>query len=334
MLELFLTLGAGLIAGFIPGAVLKKPLPPLHSCAGKLLSLSIYLMLAIMGYQLGMDRELVATVPGIGATALLVCVCGVAGSVFAAWVLWRTGLLPDAPDSGRQDVQASLKSPESNLSLWGSLSGSLFTVLSLGAGCVAGYFDIFPAISNSTLDLPMLSLYFLLFVAGVNMGSNPQLPSLLKNIRPSIVLLPLCSIAGTILFCALGALLANAGGEQLWKIQDYVAAGSGMGYYSLSSVLLGNLREPVYGAELAGQLAAIALLSNILREVTVLVAAPFFCRIAGPYAPVAAAGATAADVCLPVLVRTSGEWILPAVLVSGFLTDFCVPFLVTWVCGL
>ena len=332
MLKLFGILAAGIIAGLLPRLVANKPLPLYNVVAGKLLTFSIYLMLCVMGYQLGVNDSLLESIPKVGAKALYISLLGMTGSVLAAWFLWRTGVLPASPpyDGPETDTRPN----PTGTSVVKSFSGSILTLLSLMVGLFAGYGNMFPSFSNSGIDFPMLALYFLLFVAGVNMGSNPRLSALLKGLSPSILLLPLCSITGTILLCALGGLLSRwIAGEQIWSVLDYVAVGSGMGYYSLSSVLIRSLKEPSCGPELSGIMAAVALLSNVLRELFTLMSAQLLNRLAGPYAPVAAAGATAADVCLPVLVRTSGDWILPAVLVSGFLTDFSVPFLVTWFCG-
>ena len=47
-----------------------------------------------------------------------------------------------------------------------------------------------------------------------------------------------------------------------------------------------------------------------------------------------AAGATAMDVCLQGILKNCGQEILPAALVSGILSDFSVPFLVSFFCSL
>ena len=331
MLELFLALGGGVLFSLLLRIAYGKPLTAFHRYSGWMLSLTLYLMLAVMGYQLGANPVILSSLPSVGGISLVISLAGITGSVFMAFILWKTGFLPSAPGTSVKSASAAGKESGSS----SSLTGSALTLLSLGLGCVAGYFGAFPSIFDSGLDLPVISLYLLLVMAGVTMGSNPELRDLLKGLNPRLLLLPFASIAGTLLCIALvafivGLLPSSLSEDQPWTIWDYVTTGAGMGYYSLSSVLIGNLKEAVYGPALASTLAAIALVSNIIREVSVLVTAPLLHRIGGPYAPVAAAGATAADVCCPVLMRASGDWILPAVLISGFLTDFSVPFLVTW----
>ncbi|MCL2727650.1 MAG: lysine exporter LysO family protein [Bacteroidales bacterium] len=69
---------------------------------------------------------------------------------------------------------------------------------------------------------------------------------------------------------------------------DSMAIGSGMGYYSLSSVLISHSK----GAELG----SISLMSNILRELITLFFAPILVRTFGKLAPISAGGVTSMDI--------------------------------------
>ena len=175
----------------------------------------------------------------------------------------------------------------------------------------------------------MCVLHILLISVGLGIGLRPGLKEMLRSIRPSILLLPICSIIFTLAFCAAASLAIRD-----WSLPDCLAVGSGLGYYSLSSVLIASIRETSYGVTLATALGAMALLSNIFRELMTLILTPIMARHMGPYAPVAAAGATAMDVCLPGILKSCGPDIIPAALVSGVLSDFSVPFLVSFFCSL
>ena len=105
-----------------------------------------------------------------------------------------------------------------------------------------------------------------------------------------------------------------------------MAVGSGFAYYSLSSVIITEYK----GAELG----TVALIANIVREFLTLVAAPLLVRWFGTLAPMAAGGATTADVTLPVITRYSGEKYSVLSIYHGFVVDFTVPFLVTFFCSL
>ena len=99
---------------------------------------------------------------------------------------------------------------------------------------------------------------------------------------------------------------------------------SGFGYYSLSSIFITEYK----GAELG----TIALVSNIIREIFTLLAAPLLARWFGPLAPISAGGATTMDTTLPIIMRSSGnDWAVLSIL-HGCIADFSVPFVVTFFC--
>ena len=76
-----------------------------------------------------------------------------------------------------------------------------------------------------------------------------------------MLLVPMATIAGTLLFSALASLLLSQ-----WSVFDCMAVGSGFAYYSLSSILITQFKEPSIGLQLATELGTIALLANIFRE--------------------------------------------------------------------
>ena len=205
------------------------------------------------------------------------------------------------------------------------MKSSLGVVLFFAIGCLIG------AISHFSTDMHSVSmyvLYALLFQVGISIGSNKNLKDLIKELRMKMLLIPVATIAGTLLFsCLAGFLLSR------WSVSECLAVGSGFGYYSLSSVLIAEYKEASLGVRAASELGTIALLVNIFRELFTLVAAQAMKRHFGPFAPVASAGATAMDVCLPVILRVSGSEILPAAIVSGIICDFSVPFLVSFFCS-
>ena len=211
------------------------------------------------------------------------------------------------------------------------MKGTVAVVAVFIFGCIAGYSGIINLKNFGEVgeNISMYILYALIFIVGVSMGSNRELGKMLKSATPKLLLLPLATILGSLLFSAVVALVLSQ-----WRIVDCMAVGSGLGYYSLSSVLISQYMEPALGAALAAELGTIALLTNIFRELFTIIAAPLLCRFFGPFAPIASAGATAMDVCLPVILRTSGNAFLPAAVISGVLTDFSVPFLVSFFCSL
>ena len=113
-----------------------------------------------------------------------------------------------------------------------------------------------------------------------------------------------------------------------------MAAGIGMVYYSLSSILVTSLKESTIGAAAAAELGTITLLANVMREMFTLLLAPLMVRYLSPAAPICAGGATTIDVTLPSITQYSGrDWVFVAI-VHGVLVDFSVPFLVSFFCSL
>ena len=210
------------------------------------------------------------------------------------------------------------------------MKGTVAVLLCFIAGCAAGWSGIIDMdkFGDAWDDATIYILYLLIFTVGIGMGCNRDLKRMFKAVTPGLLLLPAATIAGSLLFSAAASLFLSK-----WSLSDCLAVGSGLGYYSLSSVLIAEYKEASLGVQAAAELGTIALLTNIFRELFTLLGARALKRHFGPYAPVASAGATAMDVCLPVILRTSGSGILPAAIVSGVICDFSVPFLVPFFCS-
>lgn len=192
---------------------------------------------------------------------------------------------------------------------------SLLIVLGFVAGLAYGRGDLWPAAwSADTASIALL--YLLLFLIGLTAGADRNTWRVLRAAGAASLAAPACAILGS----AVGAIGFGllAGGR---PVSEMLAVGMGLGYYSLSSVMIEQLR----GAELA----TIALLANILRELTTMLFAIPLGRLFGPLAPVAAGAATASDTTLPAIIAASGRgYAIPAVF-TGISLTFLVPILVT-----
>ena len=99
-----------------------------------------------------------------------------------------------------------------------------------------------------------------------------------------------------------------------------------LGYYTLSSIFMTDFRGP--------ELATVALLCNVMREIFTLLAAPLVARLFGPLAAVSIGGATTFDTTLPIITRAAGRPYAVVSIFHGCALDFSVPFLVTFFCSL
>ena len=206
------------------------------------------------------------------------------------------------------------------------MNGSLIVVAFFCIGCVVGTFN------DSQLEVHNLSmyvLYALMLQVGVSIGSNKNLKVLVKSLRFNMLLVPLATIVGTLLFSAFASLLLSQ-----WSVFDCMAVGSGFAYYSLSSILITQFKEPSLGLQLATELGTIALLANIFREMMALLGAPLIRKYFGKLAPISAAGVNSMDVLLPSITLYSGKEMIPLAIFHGILIDMSVPVFVSFFCSL
>lgn len=144
-----------------------------------------------------------------------------------------------------------------------------------------------------------------------------------------MILVPMATVAGTFVFSAIAAFILSR-----WSIFDCMAVGSGFAYHSLSSILITQFKEASLGIQLATELGTIALLSNIFREMMVLLGTPLLVKYFGKLAPISAAGVNSMDVVLPIITRYSGKDMIPVAIFHGILIDLTVPFFVSFFCRL
>ena len=208
------------------------------------------------------------------------------------------------------------------------MKGSLLVVACFVLGCLLGWTGWLPTFLQEH-DLSVYVLYLLMFQVGLSIGSDSKLKQILRSLRPKLLLVPLATIMGTLTFTALVSVLLSR-----WGVFDCLAVGCGFAYYSLSSILITQLKEPTLGAQLAAELGTIALIANILRELIALLGAPLFVRYFGRLAPICVGGATTMDTTLPIITRYCGNELVFVSIFHGILVDFSVPFLVSFFCSL
>ncbi|MBR0332406.1 MAG: lysine exporter LysO family protein [Alistipes sp.] len=208
------------------------------------------------------------------------------------------------------------------------MRSSFIIIAAFVVGVVAAVSELLPTWLTDG-SVAMWVLYALMLQVGIGIGSDPRLKEILRSLSPRLLLLPCATIVGTMVASAAVSLLISR-----WSVAEVMAAGSGMGYYSLSSILITQLKEPTVGAVVAAELGTVALVANILREMLTLTLAPLMVRWFSPVAPICSGGATTMDVTLPVITQYAGrEWVFVAI-VHGVAVDFSVPFWVSLFCAL
>jgi len=200
------------------------------------------------------------------------------------------------------------------------MKGSITIVGFFVLGILVSYYHLIP-FNFASFNLSFYTLCGLMFCVGISVGCDPKTLLSFRHLDPRIAFLPLMTILGTLTGCIAVSLFLK---ER--SVSDCCAVGSGFGYYSLSSILITEYK----GAELG----TIALLSNILREITALLFTPLLAKHFGKLSPISIGGATTMDTTLPIITQYSGREFVVVSIFHGCVMDFSVPFLVTFFCSI
>ena len=300
---------------------------------GRIVTWLIWLLLFLLGIEVGSNEMIVRSLPTLGVEALLLSSAATLGCCVLAWMLWRVSKNNTVQENAKKETSAEKEgnpaekegNPAEKEGLQGSslirglkvMKGSLIVVGFFVIGLLGGIEKMVPSWLLDG-DVSFVALCGLLLFVGLGIGLNPEMKKEVRSLSPRMALLPVVTIIGS----WLGALL-------IWTVlhrtlSDCMAINSGFAYYSLSSIFITEYR----GAELG----TIALLANIIREMLTLLGAPLMARWLGPLAPISAGGATTMDTTLPILSQTVGQRYIALSIYHGFVVDFTVPFLVSWWC--
>jgi uncharacterized membrane protein YbjE (DUF340 family) len=198
------------------------------------------------------------------------------------------------------------------------VKNSIIAILFFAAGIACAKLQVVPKIVLDG-DFTLYILYVQILFVGICMGAelNKSI-MLIKYVNVRILLVPFATIAGTLLGTLLLSIFINK-----MPVVDLLATASGLGYYSLSSIYITEIRGETSGI--------IALLANSIREIASLLFIPLFAKYFGKLAPVAAAGATSMDTCLPVITSSVGKNYAIISVFSGTALTILVPFLITFI---
>lgn len=208
------------------------------------------------------------------------------------------------------------------------MKGSLTVIALFVLGCLLGWLHLLPDFFTQSTASQYV-LYLLMFLVGLSIGSDNKLKEILRNLRPKLLFVPAATIVGTLSFSALAALILSQ-----WSVWECLSVGSGFAYYSLSSILITQLKTADIGLQAATELGTIALIANIIREITALVGAPLFVKYFGRLSPICAGGATTMDTTLPIITQYAGKDMVFIAIIHGIIVDFTVPLFVSLFCSL
>lgn len=320
MVDLILFIACAVFGYFVAAKLTKKGVK--LNFVGKLQTLMIMLLIFTMGLAMGSNDEILQNLNKIGLYALIFTLFIFTFSIGAVSVTRRFlgidrygHLKGDADDTtAAADIQeAEEEQSGGNHMVW-------FILAALCIGSLGGYF--LPKMGMLSLEqIGTISdmvigygLFLLLFLIGMGFGMEEGMVDDIKSAGIRMLAIPLATFIGTLLgagICA--AILPVSMGEGL-------AIGSGFGWYSMAPVLI--MEEGFVTA------SAISFMHNLMREVFSLVLIPVVAKHIGYVEVCGMPGCGAADVCLPLVVKTTNPQTSIYSFVTGMLIGIPVPVLV------
>ncbi|MBS4540034.1 lysine exporter LysO family protein [Clostridium sp. D2Q-11] len=190
---------------------------------------------------------------------------------------------------------------------------SVRIILSVLGGILLGYYFSPEYILTNTDIIIDIGLCILLFFVGIDIGKNKEVLSRIKKMGFKILLIPLMIIIGSITGSMLAGLIIDL------PINESGAVGAGLGWYTLSAMMLAN-----YSSELS----TLAFLTNVVREIIALITIPLIAKYIGDLESIAPAGATAMDTALPMISRSTNPKTAIISFITGVILSTSVPILV------
>lgn len=196
---------------------------------------------------------------------------------------------------------------------------TLRILLAVVIGALMGRF-ILPQGTLQYTDLIIdIGLMLLLFFVGIDIGLNRSVFGRIKAIGLRILYIPTAIILGSIAGSAVAGMLLGM------PFNEAGAVGAGLGWYTLSSILVANY---------SSQLSAMAFIANVTRELMAFMIIPIIAKKLGFLEAIAPAGATAMDTGLPIVSRSTDPETAIIAFVSGVICTASVPVLVPLILNL
>ncbi len=156
-------------------------------------------------------------------------------------------------------------------------------------------------------------LYLLMLLVGISVGLNRDIGKKIKEYHIKIFIIPFGVVTGSVLGGWAAAFVLGM------PLNQGAAIASGMGWYSLSGVMITEM----YGATVG----SISFLCNLMREIFSFFSIPWISRHLNYYTCIAPAGATSEDTTLSMMVRYTNEETVVMSVFNGIICSALVPIL-------
>lgn len=197
----------------------------------------------------------------------------------------------------------------------------LSVAVSLIGGLLFGYLFLDTGIKD-TLDLILMSaLDVMIFIAGIEIGSNHGILKRICNLHSALLALAIPSAVACGSICG-ALLLGHIAGLSAY---DSLLVGGGLGWYSFSSVVI----SAMYSTEIG----TVAFLANMMREISGFFLIPLLVRV-HKFLALAPSGAATMDSGLPVVIKYTNLHVGMYSFINGLVLTLIVPVLISWLLSL
>lgn len=319
-----------LIVSYLIASRLRRVVSDM-SFMGKAMMASIYLLVFVMGLNMGINRQVTQSLGIIGFKALFITVFAVAGSMFFIFVarkkidMDRYGDLKGHKDEdidackAEEDVLGSEKKSV-------DIKSTLMIVLLVAIGVVIGKFavadsmpqilDVFSVFIGNALTV---FLCVLIAIIGFDMGLSGTVVENIKKAGGRVVIFPLAIISGTFVFGGAAAFICG------FSVKEGMAICAGFGWYSYAPAVISAA-----GAQYAVA-SAVSFMHNVIRETMGIIFIPILSKKIGYLESIGIPGIGTMDVCMPIVERSCREDTVVYGFVSGFIicifTSIFVPLI-------
>ena len=193
-------------------------------------------------------------------------------------------------------------------------------VLCLILGITCGQLFFLPKTVEFFSQVADYALILLMFSVGISVGENKLLFRKMQEYNVRVLVIPIGIVIGSLLGGIAGSIALQM------PLRESLCISAGMGWYSLSGVLLTDL--------ISAEIGTIAFLSNILREILTFLLIPVLAKYLNSYTAIAPAGATSSDTSLSILMKYTDEEAAMMAVINGVLCTSFIPILINFLYGL
>lgn len=291
----------------------------------RLLSLSISVLILLMGLRMGSNTEVTSSLGTIGLQALLITVLTAAGSILGAFAV-RKALHIDRFARPRGAVQETSEggSGTDAAAQSAGIRTSLQILTTVAVGMLLGCFalpklcdvDAFQAASG---DWMTVALCVMIGLIGFTMGLENKLVAILHSASIAVLLVPLAMVCGTLAAGAVYSLLSPL------TLQEGLAVSAGFGWYTFAPSVITGAGHAVAGA--------VSFLHNVLRETCGIVLMPLVAAKLGYIEAVTLPGTAAMDIGVTISEKCCNAETLPYSFACGTASSLFCALLVPLIMG-